>query len=208
MVSIVDRYRSNLAPLREFVVAATHVLAAEPPEAEALATVGPALRHLVGRDDWLPEELARPHPDHYCQYLLHADPLGRFSVVSFVWGPGQHTPIHDHTVWGLIGMLRGRERAQAYLVDGRGRPQAHGAAATLQPGDVTAVSPTLGDLHAVGNAAADGGSISIHVYGADIGAVQRWVYPLDGPRKPFVSGYANAWVPNLWGAARPAASGA
>jgi hypothetical protein len=28
--------------------------------------------------------------------------------------------------------------------------------------------------------------------------VQRWVYAEDGSRKPFISGYANAWLPNLW----------
>lgn len=38
----------------------------------------------------------------------------------------------------------------------------------------------------------------IHVYGANIGAVHRWVYAPDGTRKPFVSGCSNTWVPNLW----------
>ena len=69
---------------------------------------------------------------------------------------------------------------------------------TLKPGQVEAVSPSLGDIHQVRNAFADRTSISIHVYGANIGAVQRWVYAEDGSRKPFVSGYSNAWLPNLW----------
>jgi predicted metal-dependent enzyme (double-stranded beta helix superfamily) len=63
---------------------------------------------------------------------------------------------------------------------------------------VAAVSPTIGDIHRVSNAFSDCTSISIHVYGANIGAVHRWVYAEDGSRKPFVSGYSNAWVPNLW----------
>ncbi len=54
-----------------------------------------------------------------------------------------------------------------------------------------AVSPTIGDVHRVSNAYDDRVSISIHLYGADIGAVQRWVYPPEGGRKPFVSGYSN-----------------
>jgi predicted metal-dependent enzyme (double-stranded beta helix superfamily) len=156
------------------------------------------LATLVARDDWLPDELARPHPDFYRQYLLHADPLERFSVVSFVWGKGQRTPVHDHTVWGLIGMLRGEETAQPFGFDAAGRLVAQGDAVTLRPGQVEAVSPTLGDIHQVSNACADRVSISIHVYGANIGAVRRWVYAADGTRKPFVSGYSNAWVPNLW----------
>jgi predicted metal-dependent enzyme (double-stranded beta helix superfamily) len=115
-----------------------------------------------------------------------------------VWGPGQATPIHDHTVWGLIGMLRGGEVAQDYRPGLGGALVAHGAPRTLKPGDVEAVSPTLGDVHRVSNFYPDQVSISIHVYGANIGAVHRHVYTEDGQRKPFVSGYSNAWLPNLW----------
>lgn len=48
----------------------------------------------------------------------------RFSIVSFVWGPGQATPIHDHRVWGAIGMLRGAEENQRYQLDADGIPRA------------------------------------------------------------------------------------
>lgn len=188
----------SLTPLREFIIAVTQEMAQDHAEPERLAVVAAHLARLVARDDWLPDELAQPHPQFYRQYLLHADALARFSVVSFVWGPGQQTPVHDHTVWGLIGMLRGAEVAQAYGQDVSGRLGPQGAAVTLKPGQVEAVSPTLGDIHQVSNAFADRTSISIHVYGGNIGAVQRWVYADDGSRKPFVSGYSNAWLPNLW----------
>ena len=36
------------------------------------------------------------------------------------------------------------------------------------------------------------------VYGANIGAVKRSVYDPDGSVRPFVSGYADAPLPNLW----------
>ena len=188
----------NPAPLRDFITAATREMAHDRPEPERLAILREHLASLVARDDWLPEELAQPHPEFYCQYLLHADPLERFSVVSFVWGPGQRTPVHDHQVWGLIGMLRGQETAQPFGFDAGGRLQAQGDAVTLQPGQVEAVSPSIGDIHQVSNAWADHTSVSIHVYGANIGAVHRWVYVEDGSRKPFVSGYSNTSVPNLW----------
>jgi Predicted metal-dependent enzyme of the double-stranded beta helix superfamily len=188
----------STSPLRDFVVAVTRELDHDASEAERLAAVRGHLARLVARDDWLPEELAQPHPQHYRQYLLHADPLERFSVVSFVWGPGQRTPVHDHTVWGLIGMLRGEEIAQNFAYDAAGCLVPAGPAQRLHPGEVEAVSPTLGDIHQVSNAFDDRTSISIHVYGANIGAVHRWVYAPDGTRKPFVSGYSNTWVPNLW----------
>ena len=67
------------------------------------------------------------------------------------------------------------------------------------PGAVTAVSPAIGDIHLVENALDDRPSISIHAYGANIGAVARHVFvPESGQAKPFVSGYANPMLPNLW----------
>ena len=53
-------------------------------------------------------------------------------------------------------------------------------------------------MHRVSNAWEGHTSISIHVYGANIGAVQRSVYLEDGTRKPFISGYSNSTLPNLW----------
>jgi predicted metal-dependent enzyme (double-stranded beta helix superfamily) len=63
---------------------------------------------------------------------------------------------------------------------------------------VDRVSPRIGDIHVVSN---DGNevAVSIHVYGANIGAVRRRTYdPATGAPRDFVSGYANASVPNLW----------
>jgi predicted metal-dependent enzyme (double-stranded beta helix superfamily) len=40
------------------------------------------------------------------------------------------------------------------------------------------------------------------VYGANIGAVKRSVYPDGAARKPFVSGYANDVLPNIWNVAK------
>jgi predicted metal-dependent enzyme (double-stranded beta helix superfamily) len=188
-------------PLRDFIEATAAVLREGPNEPQTLDRIGRLLGHLVARDNWLPEELAQPHPEFYRQYLLYAEPQGQFSVVSFVWGPGQATPVHDHTVWGLIGLLRGQEVSQAYARDEQGRLVPQGAPVTLRPGQVDAVSPSIGDIHRVANAYEDQVSISIHVYGADIGKVQRHVYAADGTVKPFVSGYSNAAAPDLWSVA-------
>jgi predicted metal-dependent enzyme (double-stranded beta helix superfamily) len=159
---------------------------------------GALLRDLVAFDDWLPSEFCEPDPTCYRQYLLHCDLLERFSVVSFVWGPGQRTPVHDHTVWGLIGMLRGSEMARNYTAGPCGRLAMIGTE-ELVPGEVTAVSPTIGDIHQVENVLRDRPSISIHVYGGNIGAVARHVFvPESGEIRPFVSGYSNRVLPNLW----------
>lgn len=184
--------------LLDFVQGITRLLDSNPNEELILAHGQKLLAELVATDDWLPEQFARPHPQYYQQYLLYADPLDRLSIVSFVWGPGQKTPVHDHLTWGLVGGLRGRERETAYEKQADGSYQATGSSLLL-PGQTTVVSPTIGDVHEVANDLADQPSISIHVYGRNIGRVDRHVFdPLTGAEKSFVSGYASAVVPNLW----------
>ncbi len=153
---------------------------------------GAVLKQLIEQDDWLPERYAKPHPQYYQQYLLHADPQDRYSVVSFVWGPGQKTPVHNHTVWALIGMMRGSEVGEMFEYNEDGQSMRGMGAEQLHPGDVDCVSPTLGDIHRVSNVYDDKVSISIHVYGGNIGRISRHVFvPETGERKPFISGYSN-----------------
>ena len=188
-----------LEPLRDFVVAMTKLVDRTLDEVALLDEGQGHLAALIATDQWLPDDCARPHPQHYQQYLLHCDPLERFSVVSFVWGPGQKTPVHNHTVWGMIGMLRGSETGWRYEHASDGRLVQVGGEVALLPGDIDVVSPQLGDIHQVANAFNDQVSISIHVYGANIGAVARNVWdPATGASKRFVSGYSSATTPNLW----------
>ncbi len=160
------------------------------------------LAELVAHDDWLPLEYAKPDPSRYQQYLLHCDSRERFSVVSFVWGPGQATPVHDHRVWGLVGVLRGAELEESFARDAAGnlRPS---ATERLAAGSVSRLSPRIGDIHRVSNAERARTSISIHVYGANIGAVERATYDALGTPKRFVSGYANRSTPNFWDRSTP-----
>lgn len=194
---MLDCATTGATRLRRFIAAMTRLVDAAGDEEPRILAEGRALlAGLIARDDCLPDAYARPHPVRYQQYLLHCDPLERFSIVSFVWGPGQRTPIHNHTVWGLIGMLRGAEQAELFDADGLPTPHSH---ARLEAGMVDAVSPGIGDIHRVANAFDDRISISIHVYGANIGAVSRQVFDAaTGVPKGFVSGYANETLPNLW----------
>lgn len=168
-------------------------------ERRMLAEGGALLAELVRHDDWLPSEYARAAAESYRQYLLYCDPRERFSVVSFVWGPGQRTPVHDHTVWGLVGVLRGAELCEEYAPPVPGQAMRKTGEHRVSPGDIDKVSPTIGDIHVVSNALTDRPSISIHAYGANIGAVARHVFdPGTGRASPFVSGYHNTSLPNFW----------
>jgi predicted metal-dependent enzyme (double-stranded beta helix superfamily) len=191
---------SNYHRFRYFVAEFTRLIGQDGDnEQRMLDHGGKLLAALISHDDWLPDACAQPHPQFYQQYLLHCDPLERFSVVSFVWGPGQKTPVHDHTVWGMVGMMRGAELCRRFELAGPGVPMRASQQEKLLPGQVDMISPTVGDIHEVANAFDDKVSISIHVYGANIGAVKRHVFDAaNSTVKDFVSGYSSPTMPNFW----------
>lgn len=184
--------------LRDFVVEMTRLSESVVTETELLKKTQPMMSELVRRDSWLPDAFAEASSDRYRQYLLYCDPLERFSLVSFVWGPGQTTPIHDHTTWGLIGVLRGAEFSQRYeKFDGVWQPVGDGA--MMESGDIDCVSPNIGDVHKVTNPRKQGASVSIHMYGGNIGRISRHAFdPATGQTKEFVSGYSSDCLPNIW----------
>jgi predicted metal-dependent enzyme (double-stranded beta helix superfamily) len=95
--------------------------------------------------------------------------------------------------------MRGEERCEEYDVPqfaGRFAPRGQHL---VKRGEVDAVSPAIGDIHVVSNASPDSASVSIHVYGGNIGAIRRHVYdPATGATREFVSGYDNGSIPNWW----------
>lgn len=187
----------SIAALRDFVIGMTQLVGHTQRETELISRSREMLARLLVHDNWLPVSCARALPDRYAQYLLHCDPLERFCVVSFVWGPGQATPVHNHTVWGLIGILRGSERCEEYVCEsGLARPS--GAHHLMRRGDIDVVSPSLGDWHRVSNPSVEDVAVSIHVYGANIGAVKRQCVNAQGQIGDFISGYTAAQLPNLW----------
>ena len=158
-----------------------------------------ALKSLITHDDWLPAQYALPVAERYQSYALYIDPLARYSVTSFVWAPGQCTAIHNHTVWGLVGVLRGAERCEEFPAPGVATMVCNHAH-DLPRGQIDRVSPAIGDWHRVSNAAVDQTTVSIHVYGADIGRVNRCFWDAAAQQMmPMISGYSN---PSPWITAR------
>lgn len=191
----VDRLRRFIGDMTSLVGGAWQ----DKDEAATIEVGAKLLAELVRHDDWLPEAMAKCPPHGYAQNLLWCDPFERFSVVSFVWAPSACTPVHDHQMWGLVGMLRGSETSQRFARDPVTGALTMGECSTLAPGDVEALLPALGDIHQVTNALSDCGSISIHVYGGNIGAVRRHTFDAaSGEARLFVSGYTNREQPNLW----------
>ena len=191
----IDRLRRFIADMTSLTGGAWQ----DKDEATTVEVGAKLLGELVAQDDWLPESMARVPEHGYHQNLLWCDPFERFCVVSFVWGPGAATPVHDHEMWGLVGMLRGSETSLAFSRDPETGAMKAGTLTELKPGMVETLRPSLGDIHQVTNALSDQGSISIHVYGGNIGAVRRHTFDVKtGEPKLFISGYTNREQPNLW----------
>jgi 3-mercaptopropionate dioxygenase len=124
---------------------------------------------LLREPGWLVPEHQLPGVDTYRQHLLHVSPTRRMSVVALVWLPGQHTPIHDHVSWCVVGVYRGVEREIRYRLVETGRRESLLPVGSVlaHPGHVEALVPPAEDIHAV-TAGGTEMAVSIHVYGADI----------------------------------------
>jgi predicted metal-dependent enzyme (double-stranded beta helix superfamily) len=190
----------NIRRLREFVIGMTGLVQRQGRDEMALLRAGgELLGALIAYDDWLPDAFAAPHRARHQEYLLHCDPLGRFSVLSFALAPEQKTPVHDHGVWCLVGVLRGIERIDEYRHEGAGAPMQKTGEHLCGAGDIEVASPAIGDIHIIANERRDQAAVSIHVFGANIGRLMRRTYSLaTGEPRPLVSGYANSLLPNLW----------
>jgi len=56
----------------------------------------------------LPAQVRMIRPECYARHLLYGDPRGRYEVVVMAWGPGQQTPVHDHSgIWCVEGVFEG-----------------------------------------------------------------------------------------------------
>ncbi|MFF0573702.1 cysteine dioxygenase [Streptosporangium saharense] len=164
--------RPGLAALVERVRELTRVPTS--PRLTAFA-VADALRGHLPPPEILTEEERLGDPGHYVGHTLHAE--SAFSVVAVVWRPGQETVIHDHVAWCVFGVLRGAEYETIYRLDGDHLTEA--GRTVNHVGEVSGFAPP-GDIHRVRNIG-ETTAISLHVYGADLGATPssvRRVYDL------------------------------
>jgi predicted metal-dependent enzyme (double-stranded beta helix superfamily) len=172
----------------EFIAAADREIRRLQSPGDIVHAIEPYLRTLVSQHGWLDQRFRRAIPSKpYAQYLLHRPDDHAFSVVSFVWNPGQGSPIHDHCTWGVIGQYEGEEEESRFRLDDQGLRRI--ASVTSRPGDVSHVYPPDRDIHQILNRTASP-TISIHIYGGDIGTQPRHAFDAEtGVRRDFVSGY-------------------
>lgn len=112
-----------------------------------------------------PDQLA-PGADSYARHVLHADPAGRYTILSLVWAPGQGSPVHAHRTWCAYAVRSGPLTETLFRFEER-----TGEAFPLRTAQRHAGYGTYGEagpeqVHRLVNAG-DGLACSIHVYGVD-----------------------------------------
>src|SRR5689334_6026707 len=64
--------------------------------------------------EWLPAKFLRPRSAQYSQYPLYIAPDGTFCVTVVSFAPGVSTGVHNHRVWGVVGVYGGLEHQVFY----------------------------------------------------------------------------------------------
>jgi predicted metal-dependent enzyme (double-stranded beta helix superfamily) len=156
--------------LADFVADLELITAVPLPDTERIRRIQKKLRMLISAGDVALGDASRPPiQEHYGRCLLHEDKDNRFVVVEMVWGPKQGTPIHDHSTWGVAGILCNELRLVNYdrMDDGSkpGVAELREASAIDAPaGTVTYIQPPNDVIHSITNTT-DTVTRSVHVYG-------------------------------------------
>ena len=115
--------------------------------------------------------------EHYARRELYRSPQHGYSVVAMTWGPGQGTPLHDHSgLWCVEGVWHGElEITQYELLEQAGERFRFRAAGGIQagPGSAGSLIPPHED-HTIHNASADAIAVSLHIYQAEMACCTKF----------------------------------
>ena len=178
MAATLDTIESPIThpAFREFLADVTNIVSLElPVELLHRRVMDVTRRLLADHHDFLPDEFRSGDPAHYTRHLLYKDPNERFVVLSLAWEPGQGTPIHDHSTWGVMGIIDGTLDVDNYtVVDGSPLEDVchieHVSTYVCGRGSVVYVVPPHEEIHKLANTEADGGrrAVSLHIYGREL----------------------------------------
>ena len=171
-----------------FVADCRSALAAPAPEAR----IAEAMRRLLVSGWQMPDARYRAHQTGrpYGSYLLYRCAAPDLVVILDSFAAGQTTDIHDHGTWAVVGVVSGVEEDEIFRHAGGADAPIAGARRRCPAGTVSTHAPDA--LHRLRTEPGTD-SVSLHVYGADIGDRQRHAWhEATGRWVRFRSGYANA----------------
>ncbi len=166
------------------VAAIDHAVAAPNDRALTDALRATLCRLIRNRAVALPECVFRPTDGHYARRELYRSDRHGYSVVAMTWGPGQGTPIHDHSgMWCVEGVWRGQLEITQYELIAR-----DAECWRFQPvGTLNAGTGSAGSLippheyHTIRNPSDDDVAVSLHIYKQPIDVCSVF-QPLGGDR--------------------------
>jgi predicted metal-dependent enzyme (double-stranded beta helix superfamily) len=130
----------------------------------------------------LPAAVFEAHPEHYARRQIYRSPDLGYTVIAMTWGPGQGTPVHDHSgLWCVEGVVAGALQITQYeLVERQDEQVRFQDCGTLAAGIGSAGSliPPH-EYHAIRNASDRDIAVSLHIYGGEMTSCCTFV-PVQG----------------------------
>ena len=170
-------------PGRDRLVAALDAAVGAGDQHAVTAALRDALCRMIrDRQLELPACVFEPITDHYARREIYRSQAHGYSVVAMTWGPGQGTPVHDHSgLWCVEGVWDGQlEITQYELLERDGDNFRFRAAGGMQagPGSAGSLIPPH-EYHSIRNASPDAVAVSVHIYKAPMECCSMFV-PRDG----------------------------
>lgn len=187
--------------LRAFVGRVKDIIASSSSPTEALAELRAPFARLLADRQWLPQAFREPAElsgmgGGIGQWLIYRSADRSLSLFSLVVPPRATTPVHDHLIWGLVGLYEGTQKERVYRLV-RSLGEGHGelevvAVRELRVGDFYDLLPPENDIHSVLSTSPIP-SVSIHLLSGDLGCIMRHQYDPEQARvRSWRSGYVNA----------------
>lgn len=130
----------------------------------------------------LPECVYDCPADHYARRLIHKDAERGYTIMAMTWGPGQATPVHDHSgMWCVEAVWNGQiEVTQYELLEQTGNRYRLEPTTTMRAGIGSAGSliPPH-EYHTIRNPLAGEVAVTIHIYSGEMSCCSIF-RPIDG----------------------------
>jgi len=109
--------------------------------------------------------------DHYARRLIHKDEARGYTIMAMTWGPGQGTPVHDHSgMWCVEAVWNGQiEVTQYELTEVKGDRFRLEPRTTMRAGIGSAGSliPPH-EYHTIRNPGRNEPAVTIHIYSGEM----------------------------------------
>lgn len=168
---ITENYR-----LYRFLTELEDVLKKQLDENHCLAEIRLLVRRLLINSYWIKTQHPKPDSKTGTSVKLLYDELGfPFTVQTVNFTPGTQSNIHNHGTWGIVGVLKGKEKNTIW----KRNPTAEhpdkiepSQEIILNPGDIVSFAP--GAIHSV-EAISDEPTITFNLYG-ETKSKERFVF--------------------------------